>query len=62
MWRHTDILLSLSLSLSSFIHYRNDKTDLPQNIEEEISKFKEACTKQLGIEVENMPRHTKQQQ
>src|SRR5919106_1776194 len=40
---------------SLFLHYRNDKADLSQNNEEGISKFKEECSKQLGIEVE----HTK---
>ncbi|HEX6281376.1 MAG TPA: DNA polymerase domain-containing protein [Nitrososphaera sp.] len=40
---------------SLFLHYRNDKADLYQNIEEVISKLKEECSKQLGIEVE----HTK---
>jgi DNA polymerase, archaea type len=38
---------------SLFIHIGNNKTDLSLNIEESVSKFKEECRKQLGVEVEH---------
>ncbi len=38
---------------SLFLHTGNNKTDLSSNIEEGVSKFKEECSKQLGIEVEH---------
>jgi DNA polymerase I len=39
---------------SLFLHYGSNKTDSSLNIEEEISKFKEECSKQLGIKVEHV--------
>ena len=38
---------------SLFLHTGNNKTDLSLNVEEGVSKFKEECSKQLGIEVEH---------
>jgi DNA polymerase elongation subunit (family B) len=38
---------------SLFLHYRKEKADISPSVGEYISKFKEECSKQLGVEVEH---------
>lgn len=42
---------------SLFVNYEDNETDLSQHAEESLSKFKEECRKQVGIEVEHATKY-----
>jgi DNA polymerase elongation subunit (family B) len=40
-------------TISLFLHYRKEKADISPTVGEYVSRFKEECSKQLGVEVEH---------